>query len=122
MIFKVPQSELESRLLRFRKLMDLRNPDWQIVAVFSKINLYYFTGTMQEGVLFILKYDEAVLWIRRSYERAVDESLFPDIRPMESYRDAAITMKNLPETVYLEAIKRRDRRWRKFAKTNGRAH
>ena len=102
MIFKVPQSELESRLLRFRKLMDQRNPDWQIVAVFSKINIYYFTGTMQEGVLFIPRYDEAVLWIRRSYERAVDESLFPDIRPMESYRDAALTMKNLPDTVYLE--------------------
>jgi Xaa-Pro aminopeptidase len=102
MVFKVPQSELESRLLRFRKLMDQRNPDWQIVAVFSKINLYYFTGTMQEGVLFIPRYDEAVCWIRRSFERAVDESLFRDIRPMESYRDAALTMKNLPDTVYLE--------------------
>ena len=102
MIFKVPQSELESRLLRLRKLMDQRNPDWQIVAVFSKINIYYFTGTMQEGILFIPRYDEAVLWIRRSYERAVDESLFPNIRPMESYKDAAATMKNLPDTVYLE--------------------
>jgi len=102
MVFKVPLSELESRLSRFRLRMDQRNPDWQIVAVFSKINIYYFTGTMQEGVLFIPKSDTAVLWIRRSYERAVDESLFPDIRPMESYRDAAATMKNLPDTVYLE--------------------
>lgn len=102
MIFKVPLSELDSRLMRFRKLMGERNPDWQIVAVFSKINIYYFTGTMQEGVLFVPRYDEAVLWIRRSYERAVDESLFPNIKPMGSYRDAALTMKNIPDTVFLE--------------------
>ncbi|MCX6236322.1 MAG: Xaa-Pro peptidase family protein [Bacteroidia bacterium] len=102
MQIKVPLTELNSRLERFRKRMDDSCPDWQIAIVFSKINLYYFTGTMQEGVLFIPKSDEAVLWVRRSYERAVDESLFPSIKPMESYRDAAVTMKNLPEIVYLE--------------------
>ena len=102
MQIKVPLKELNSRLVRFRKLMDQSCPDWEITAVFSKINLYYFTGTMQEGVLFIPKHDEAVFWVRRSYERAVAESLFPSIKPMEGYRDAAVTMKNLPETVYLE--------------------
>jgi Xaa-Pro aminopeptidase len=57
---------------------------------------------MQEGVLFIPRSDEAVFWVRRSYERATEESLFPSIKPMESYRDAAVTMKNLPDTLYLE--------------------
>ena len=102
MQIKVPLKELNSRLDRFRKQMDQSCPVWQITVVFSKINLYYFTGTMQEGVLFIPKNDEAVLWVRRSYERAVEESLFPVIKPMESYRDAAVTMKNLTDTVYLE--------------------
>jgi len=82
--------------------MDRDHPTWQITAVFSKINLYYFTGTMQEGVLVIPRFEEAVFWVRRSYERAAEESLFPVIKPMESYRDAAVTMKNLPDTVYLE--------------------
>ena len=82
--------------------MDNDNPAWEITAVFSKINLYYFTGTMQEGVLFIPRQNEAVFWVRRSYERAAEESLFPVIKPMESYRDAAVTMKKLPDTVYLE--------------------
>jgi len=102
MQIKVPLTELNSRLERFRKRMDETCPNWQISVVFSKINLYYFTGTMQEGVLIIPKSDEAVLWVRRSYERAIDESLFPSIQPMDSYRDAAATMKNLPDTVYLE--------------------
>jgi len=102
MQIRVPIKELNSRIERFRKQMDRDHPTWQITAVFSKINLYYFTGTMQEGVLFIPKFEEAVFWVRRSYERAAEESLFPVIKPMESYRDAAVTMKNLPDTVYLE--------------------
>ena len=102
MQIRVPIKELNSRIERFRKQMDRDHPTWQITAVFSKINLYYFTGTMQEGVLFIPRFEEAVFWVRRSYERAAEESLFPVIKPMESYRDAAVTMKNLPNTVYLE--------------------
>ncbi len=99
---RVPLKELNSRIARFRKQMDHDYPSWEITAVFSKINVYYFTGTMQEGVLFIPRNDDAVYWVRRSYERAAEESLFPVIKPMESYRDAAVTMKNLPDTVYLE--------------------
>jgi len=102
MQIRVPIKELNSRIERFRKQMDRDHPTWQITAVFSKINLYYFTGTMQEGVLVIPRFEEAVFWVRRSYERAAEESLFPVIKPMESYRDAAVTMKNLPDTVYLE--------------------
>ncbi|MCX7709119.1 MAG: Xaa-Pro peptidase family protein [Clostridia bacterium] len=101
-MIKVPLSELQSRMNRFRSRMDKADPNWEIAAVFSKINLYYFTGTMQDGVLLIPRNDEAVFWVRRSYERAVDESLFPAIKPMGSYRDAAASIKMFPDTVYLE--------------------
>ncbi len=99
---KVPLSELNSRLARFRKEMDSANPEWEVAVIFSKINQYYFTGTMQDGMLFIPRDDEAVLWVRRSYDRALDESLFPLIKPMENFRDASVQVKNLPSTVYLE--------------------
>ena len=99
---KVPLNELNMRMSRLRKEMDRTQPDWEIVAIFSKINLYYFTGTMQEGMLLIPREDDATLWIRRSFDRAMDESLFPRIRHMESYRDAAGTIK-LPETCHIEA-------------------
>jgi Xaa-Pro aminopeptidase len=87
---------------RFRAIMDNQNPDWELVVLFSKINQYYFTGTMQEGMLWIPRGSEAIFWVRRSYERALDESFFPLIKPMNSYRDAAASMTKLPETVYLE--------------------
>lgn len=102
MVKKVPLTELENRMRAFRARMDISNPDWEIAVIFSKINLYYFTGTMQDGMLIIPKHGEAVLWVRRSYERALDESLFPRIEPMSSYRDAAKGTGELPNTVYLE--------------------
>ncbi len=102
MYTKVSATELHSRLTRFRKAMDKHNPGWEFAVIFSKINLYYFTGTMQEGMLLIPRDDEAALWVRRSYERATNESLFPTIKPMDSYRDAAGLYPQLPKTVYIE--------------------
>ena len=95
---KVPFSELEQRLRRFRAAMDEKEPGWEMALVISKVNQYYFTGTMQEGILFIPRDGEAVYYARRSYERAVHESLFPDIRPMGSYRDAAAALGRLRDS------------------------
>ncbi|MGB9175149.1 MAG: Xaa-Pro peptidase family protein [Methanoregula sp.] len=99
---KVPLTELTDRLKRFRARMDTREPGWELAAISGKIPLYYFTGTMQDGLLLIPQDGDTVLWVRQSYERAVDESLFPDIRKMRSYRDIAAGMGRLPSTVYLE--------------------
>jgi Xaa-Pro dipeptidase len=99
---QVPAAELKSRLERFRAAMDSASPEWEIAAVFSKINLYYFTGTMQEGLLLIPRDGEAVFWVRRSHERALDESLFGRIQPMEGFREAASSLRKLPATVFLE--------------------
>jgi len=102
MIKKVPLTELKNRMRYFRIRMDISNPHWEIVVIFSKINLYYFTGTMQDGMLIIPKHGEATFWVRRSYERALDESLFSRIESMNSFRDASRSICELPDTVYLE--------------------
>ena len=99
---KVPKSELTDRMSRFVAQMDNASPDWEIALIFAKIHLYYFTGTMQDGMLVIPRNNDAVFWVRQSYERAREESLFPDIRKMNSYRDAAAVMGALSKTVYLE--------------------
>jgi len=101
-IKKVLLTELKNRMRCFQKRMDLSNPEWERVVIFSKINLYYFTGTMQEGMLIIPKNEEATFWVRRSYEKALEESLFPDIEPINSFRDASNYISGLPDTVYLE--------------------
>ncbi len=99
---KVPLTELTSRLERFRERMDRVQPGWELTAISGKVPLYYFTGTMQDGLLFIPQDGDAVFWVRKSYERAMDESLFPNIRKMQSYREIAAGTGHLPSTVYLE--------------------
>jgi len=86
----VPRSELDDRLERFRARMDTENPNWQLAAFLGRVNQYYLTGTLQDGVLLVPRDREAVLWVRRSFERACEESLFREIRPMKSFRDAAL--------------------------------
>ncbi|WP_048148336.1 M24 family metallopeptidase [Methanolacinia paynteri] len=99
---KVPRDELKSRMNRFRAGMNKTHPGWEMAAIFGKVNLYYFTGTMQDGVLLIPSNGDAVLWVRRSCERALAESQFPDIRQMRSYRDAATATDDLPQTIFVE--------------------
>lgn len=99
---KVPLSELQSRMTRFRRRMDDACPEWELAALFGRVNQYYFTGTMQDGVLLIPREAEAVYRVRRSCERALDESLFPRIEPMHSFRDAAQDLERVPERIHLE--------------------
>ena len=99
---KVPLSELDDRLGRFRDRMDCVDPDWKLAIISSNVNLYYFTGTMQDGILLIPRDGEAVLWVRRSFLRAVDESAFPRIEQMQSYRTAAEATAKIPSIGWLE--------------------
>ncbi|HVP96483.1 Xaa-Pro peptidase family protein [Methanoregula sp.] len=99
---QVPAHELLTRMARFRDRMDRDHPDWESAGITGKINLYYFTGTIQDGLLFIPRDGEAVFWVRRSFERATAESAFPDIRKMSSYRDAAAVTGKGNTGVYLE--------------------
>ena len=99
---KVPLTELNNRMDRFRARMDRARPGWKMAAITGKIPLYYFTGTMQDALLLIPQGEDAVFWVRQSFERAEEESLFPDLRKMRSYRDVAAGMGPLPHEVYLE--------------------
>jgi Xaa-Pro aminopeptidase len=82
------KEEITERLRRFRAAMDRQQPGWDTAVIVSKINQYYLTGTMQDGLL-LIRPDDAWFFVRRSYERAADESPFECIRPIQSYREAA---------------------------------
>jgi len=98
----VPLTELDARLKRFHVEMDRRCPNWELTAIFGRINQYYFTGTMQDGLLLIPRNAEPVFWVRRSFEHAREESQFRQIKPMSSFRDAIGSVGPLPKAVYLE--------------------
>ncbi|MGC9519171.1 MAG: M24 family metallopeptidase [Desulfuromonadaceae bacterium] len=102
MSHKVPASELSTRMQALRQRMDQDHPEWELLAIFSKVNQFYFTGTMQDAVLLIPREQDASYWVRRSIQRAQDESEFPTIRQMGSFRDAAATFDVLPEVIHVE--------------------
>lgn len=95
----VPAQELTSRLTRLRAEMHRHHPDWHMIILDNKIDLYYFTGTMQEGALVVTP-DEAVLFVRRSFDCAKRDSLFADIRPMGGFRALRDAFPRVPETVF----------------------
>jgi Xaa-Pro dipeptidase len=98
-----PLSELADRMQRFRARMDADSPDWQLAAILGRINQYYLTGTMQDALLLVPRDADPTLWVRRSFERARAETLFPDIRPMKSFRDATQSTPGAWEVIHFEA-------------------
>jgi len=54
---KTPASELRDRMERFRLRMDTENPSWEFAAIFGRVNQFYLTGTMQDGVLLVPRTD-----------------------------------------------------------------
>ncbi len=113
---KIPQTELEGRMKRFRNLMARHDANWEVAYIFTKVGLYYFTGTMQDGVLIIPRDGEADFWVRISYERALDESNFQSIKPMSSYRDAAAAYPKIPRSAYIETDFVPMALWERFSK------
>ena len=86
----------------FRARVESSCPELEIAVIFGRINLFYFTGTMQDGMLVIPRGEPATFWVRRSFERALDESRFRQIKPMAGFRDAAGSVNKLPARVYLD--------------------
>jgi len=79
--------------------MDRSFPGWSMILLDYKIDLYYFTGTMQDGALVITP-EQATFFVRRSFECARAESLFPAIQPMKSFRILAEAFPTVPDIVY----------------------
>ncbi len=90
MIKVLTGEELENRTKRLCSVADDKYPDWDSIIILGRVNQYYFTGTMQDGLLMIKKDRTLMYFARRSYERAKIESPLSDrIYPMEKYSDAA---------------------------------
>lgn len=89
MEFLVTKQELEARISRLCIAISDRRPDWDTAIIINRINQYYFTGTMQDGLLVVKKSGTVKYFVRRSYERAIKESPLHSIYPMHSYRDIA---------------------------------
>lgn len=87
MNFNPSKEELEQRILNLFSSLDKAEQRFDTAIIISKVNQYYFTGTMQNGIL-LLKRDEKVFYFtKKSYERAKQECPLDIVYMMASYKD-----------------------------------
>ncbi|UCE74741.1 MAG: aminopeptidase P family protein [Methanomassiliicoccales archaeon] len=81
---KTTKSELEDRVSRLQEQMMQDNLD--AVLILQQADKFYFSGTVQDGVIFIPVDGEPVFMVRKSLERALEESELDNILHFKSYR------------------------------------
>ncbi len=80
---KTPKSELESRVSRLQKEMLMANLD--AVLILQQADKFYFSGTVQNGIVFIPIDGKPIFMVRKSLERAFEESELENIVSFTSY-------------------------------------
>jgi Xaa-Pro aminopeptidase len=86
--------ELEQRWNRCRTLLKTYIPGAQGLMVFSRLNIYYFSGTFGNGLLWLPLEGYPVLLCRRGRERAQMESPMEHIYPFHSYKDIEVLLRS----------------------------
>lgn len=86
-----PATELQARWQRYRTFLGKYLPDCQGAFIFSRLNIFYFTGTFANGVLWLPIEGEPILFCRRGAERAEIETPVKHIVQFSSYGDIAKT-------------------------------
>ena len=87
MYSKVPGAGLINRLKKFTTFMDMADDTWRYIFIFNPVNIYYFTGTMQDGILFIQRDEEPVYFVKRSVERAAEEIRYCKVMAYKELQD-----------------------------------
>ncbi len=102
----LPAEEAGLRLERCRTALEQCLPRAGGVFVFSRLGIYYLTGTWAAGLLWLPKTGEPVLLCRKGVERARLESPLANILPFRSFGDVAGLLAEagspLPKTAAVE--------------------
>lgn len=83
----IPIQELAIRWDRCRNLLQQFIPQAEGILLFSRLNIYYFTGSFANGVFWLPLRGEPVLFCRRGIERSRIESPIHHQYSFTSYRD-----------------------------------
>lgn len=93
----IPREELERRWARVRKFMDC-----EALLVLQNVDIFYLTGTVQDGVLWFPGEGDPVFAVRKSPERARDESAMGNIVAFRKYSELPSLFPSPGETTGIE--------------------
>jgi Xaa-Pro dipeptidase len=83
-----PKSELDLRITNLQLLLQQNNLDAALLL--QNADLFYFTGSIQQGVLYVPSTGEPLYLVRKDFGRARMESGLKEISPLRS-------PKNIPD-------------------------
>jgi len=91
------REEIERHWSRVRRYMDS-----DALLVVQNVDQFYLTGTVQDGVLWFPREGEPVFAVRRSHERAVEESPLRNIVPFRRFSELPSLIPEVAEVFGLE--------------------
>ena len=80
--------ESEQRIIRLQQQLQAKGIDGALVIF--PIDIYYFTGTRQNSLLWIPAQGNPFLLVRKSLSRALKESMIEETRPFPSSKELAL--------------------------------
>ncbi|MDY6792570.1 MAG: Xaa-Pro peptidase family protein [Thermodesulfobacteriota bacterium] len=102
--FRVPSDEIDRRITQIRQEMQHNGIGGLFIA--QRVDLFYFSGTAQTGFLYIPAEGQPVLFIKRYYPRAREESCIKNIVEIKSIKEIPGLIvdfcSNLPKTLGFE--------------------
>ena len=82
-----PAAEFQQRIDRLFAALAQHSTPYDTAIIYDRVNQYYLTGTMQDGLLVLRKSGDVIYFIRKSFERAKLESPLEKLVQIRSYRD-----------------------------------
>ena len=99
-----PAVELKNRIERLQDEMAIHS--LEAILMLQNADLFYFTGAIQQGALYVPAVGEALYLVRKDYARARMESGLKEVVPFRSPRDIPGVLADyghaLPKTVGME--------------------
>ena len=83
--FKVPASEIDARTLRLQK--ELQKSEVDGLFIVQRVDLFYFSGTAQNGFMYIPSDGAPLLFIKQYLPRAEEESSVASIIKINSIKE-----------------------------------
>jgi len=100
----VSKEEIKIRIEKLAQKLKKHNVECCLISGLT--NLYYYTGTIQNGLLFVIANGNYVYFVRKSYERACEESGLDSLIPLKGMKtlegDLKKQLGNLPQTIGFE--------------------
>ncbi len=82
---KIPEEEIYNRINKLK--IKLNELDLPIAIIYYPVNSYYFSGCMQDQILLVFPDKDPILFVKRCYERARNDSSIKDIIKYNSLKE-----------------------------------